>query len=165
MLIVSSTRISLPPDHLISVKSKPPVMCSTLDFRSCHCYRLFVQFRRLISPTNRKWPLTWKKTRPRTQRCLIGPAMTKQRWLPFGQKATLKRLRFEFWTYEYGHLLWCVHYDFRCADNLCYSCPIIYHQICKCRFMQVRRSSLVGIKRQGQARGVVEQAKYNNTKK
>ena len=28
-----------------------------------------------------------------------------------------KKLRFEFWTYEYVHLLWCVHYNFVCADH------------------------------------------------
>jgi len=32
-------------------------------------------------------------------------------------------------------------------DNLHYSYPIIRHQICKCRFMQVRRSSLFRIKK------------------
>jgi len=75
-------------------------------------------------------------------------AMTKQRRLPVGEKAALKRLRFEFSTYEYGHLLSCVHYNFGCADNLYYSSHIICHEICKCRFMQVRRSNLIGIKRQ-----------------
>jgi len=68
--------------------------------------------------------------------------MTSGKW-----KAPLKRLRFEFWTYEYGYLLWCVHYNFVCADNLYYSFPIICHEMCKCRFMQVHRSSLIGIKR------------------
>ena len=37
---------------------------------------------------------------------------------PVVEKATLKRLGFEFWTYEYGHLLWCAHYNYVCADNL-----------------------------------------------
>ena len=51
------------------------------------------------------------------------------KWCSF---ATLKRLRLEFWTYEYGHLLWCVHYNFVCTKHLCNSYPIICNKICKC---------------------------------
>ena len=72
--------------------------------------------------------------------------MTKHRWLPVGEKAPLKQIRFEFWTYEYEQLLRWVHYTFVCAANLYYSSPIICHEICKRRFIQVRISSLVGIK-------------------
>jgi len=39
------------------------------------------------------------------------------------------------------------------AENIYYSGPIICHQVCKSRFIQVRRSSLIGIKRQRQAGG------------
>ena len=35
-----------------------------------------------------------------------------------------------------------------CAENLYYSSPVKCHEICKCRFKQVCRSSLIGIKRQ-----------------
>jgi len=90
--------------------------------------------------------------------------MTKQHSLPLEQKATLKWLRFEFWTYINTDIYcdMCILILIRlCVQNLYYSCPIIGHEICNYRFMQVRRSSLVGIKRQRQG-GVVEQAKYND---
>ena len=97
--------------------------------------------------------MTWKKTRPSTEWCVTARPWPNSADFRQGQKATLKRLRFEFWTYEYGHF---------CSDiciivsmwNLYYSCPIICHQTCKCRFMQVRRSSLVGIKRLEIGRGL-----------
>ena len=49
-------------------------------------------------------------------------AMTKQRWSPVVEKATLKWLRFEFWTYEYCDV--CI--IILCVQTICIIPLILY---------------------------------------
>ena len=110
----------------------------------------YLSFRFMSIPFNLLWGYDhWPKRK--LDRAIRGvwmgrhdqTAPTSGRWKSNVEAAALRVLNLRIQTFS----VMCA-YNFVCADNLYYSSPIICHEICICRFIQVRRSSLIGIKRQ-----------------